>query len=215
MTGESKADNETAVGYFPTSSLAGCANRRRHQGRHQSRGDRFLLAPDLRNGENPNGDVYEDDEEASCWSTRGEHAPVGSGDLPAEAERVLRLRCRADTTSEHARGFDSRSPQPFAAPGQLFLFILVTETKWRQQPESLTNAFPTPRHAVDYILDTFPIVKRKDEAKFNGDYRTKRTILEIFDTLIESMQTGKAYQARLDPPPADARCCHPSRKGLQ
>jgi hypothetical protein len=33
------------------------------------------------------------------------------------------------------------------------------------------------RAAVAYIMDTFPIVKRKDEAKWNGDYRTKRVIL--------------------------------------
>lgn len=65
-------------------------------------------------------------------------------------------------------------------------------------------------------MSTFPIVKRKDEAKFNGDYRTKRTILEIYDALTESMQTGKAYQTRLDPPPADSRCCHTAKgKGQQ
>lgn len=76
---------------------------------------------------------------------------------------------------------------------------------------ALTQAFPTPRAAVSYILDTFPIVKRKDEAKFNGDYRTKRVILEIHDALAASMQTGHPYQTRLDPPPTDARCCHPPR----
>ena len=78
------------------------------------------------------------------------------------------------------------------------------ETEWRQQPAALTQ-FPTPRAAVAYILDTFPIVKRKDEAKFNGDYRTKRTILEIYDALTASMQTGKAYQTRLNSAPADPR----------
>jgi len=72
----------------------------------------------------------------------------------------------------------------------------------------LTTAFPTPRHAVAYIMDTFPIVKRKDEAKFNGDYRTKRTILEIYDALAESMQIGKAYQTRLNPAPASLAAAH-------
>jgi hypothetical protein len=33
------------------------------------------------------------------------------------------------------------------------------------------------RDTVAYIMDTFPIVKRKDEAKWNGEYRTKRVIL--------------------------------------
>lgn len=62
-----------------------------------------------------------------------------------------------------------------------------------------------------YILDTFPMVKRKDETKFNGDYRTKRTILEIYDELAESMKTSQPYQTRLDPPPAFLCCCHEAR----
>ena len=72
--------------------------------------------------------------------------------------------------------------------------------------------FPTPRAAAAYILDTFPIVKRKNEAKFNGDYRTKRVILEIYDALAVAQRTGQPYQTRLDPPPADPRCCHPPRE---
>lgn len=137
MKHKSEADSEAQAEYIPTSSLAGCANRRRHQSRYPSRCDRFLLGPDLRDGENQNGGNYGNHEEANSWSTRGEHAPVGSGDLPAEAERILRFGCLADSTSEHARGFDSRSPQPFAAPGHFILPILVTETKWFQQPAAL------------------------------------------------------------------------------
>jgi hypothetical protein len=33
-----------------------------------------------------------------------------------------------------------------------------------------------------YILDTFPIVRRKDEERW-GEYRTKRLVLEQFDRL--------------------------------
>ncbi len=36
------------------------------------------------------------------------------------------------------------------------------------------------RDDAAYILDTFPIVRRKDEKK-HGEYRTKRVILEIYD----------------------------------
>jgi hypothetical protein len=36
---------------------------------------------------------------------------------------------------------------------------------------------------TDYILETFPIVKRKDEAA-HGEYRTKRLILDAYDRLI-------------------------------
>lgn len=38
------------------------------------------------------------------------------------------------------------------------------------------------RDDVDYIMDTFPIVRRKDEAAY-GEYRTKRTILEMYDAI--------------------------------
>ena len=47
-----------------------------------------------------------------------------------------------------------------------------------ETPEQLTelkHRFPTPRDAVAYILDTFPIARRKDETN-HGEYRTKHTI---------------------------------------
>lgn len=75
----------------------------------------------------------------------------------------------------------------------------------------LTSRFPNPRDAAAYIMDTFPIVRRKDEEAFDGDYRTKRVILEIYDAMQEAIRTGKPYQTRLEPPPADRRCCHPER----
>ena len=78
----------------------------------------------------------------------------------------------------------------------------------------LNASFPTPRDAAAYIMDTFPVVRRRDEAKYNGDYRTKRVILEIYDALAESIRTGQPYQTRLDPPPADSRCCHPPRAAM-
>jgi len=55
---------------------------------------------------------------------------------------------------------------------------------------------------VDYILDTFPIVRRKDE-QAHGEYRTKRVILEIYDEMRRMMESGTAYQTRLNPPPAN------------
>ncbi|MDI6817043.1 MAG: S24 family peptidase [Actinomycetota bacterium] len=67
------------------------------------------------------------------------------------------------------------------------------------------------REDVDYIMKTFPIVKRKDEAKY-GEYRTKRVILEIYDAMAEAIKTGEPYQTVLDPPPADPRVAHPPRR---
>jgi hypothetical protein len=64
------------------------------------------------------------------------------------------------------------------------------------------------RDDVDYIMDTFPIVKRKDEAA-HGEYRTKRLILERYDALAAAAASGSEYQTVLDPPPADPSCAHP------
>jgi hypothetical protein len=63
------------------------------------------------------------------------------------------------------------------------------------------------REDVDYIMDTFPIVRRKDEELY-GAYRTKDTILEIYDALADAVRTGQPYQTRLNPPPADPSMAH-------
>jgi len=65
------------------------------------------------------------------------------------------------------------------------------------------------RDDVDYIMETFPIVKRKDVAA-HGEYRTKRVILEIYDAMQQAMDSGEPYQTRLDPPPADPSVAHSS-----
>jgi hypothetical protein len=64
------------------------------------------------------------------------------------------------------------------------------------------------RDDAAYIMDTFPIVKRKDEEKY-GEYRTKHVILEIYNSMAEATRTGIPYQTRLSPPPADAAVAHP------
>jgi hypothetical protein len=72
-------------------------------------------------------------------------------------------------------------------------------------------SFPTPRYAVAYIMDTFPIVKRKDEAQW-GTYRTKETILKIYDAMAQVIMDNAAaeaagqeptarYESSLSPPP--------------
>lgn len=63
------------------------------------------------------------------------------------------------------------------------------------------------RDDADYIMETFPIVKRKDVERF-GEYRTKRVILEIYNEMEQAKRTGRPYQTRLDPPPGDPRAAH-------
>ena len=79
-----------------------------------------------------------------------------------------------------------------------------------KQLAELTGHFPTPRDAVDYIMDTFPILRRKNENRY-GEYRTKRVILDMYDAMQVAAATGEPYRTVLDPPPADRTCCHPPR----
>jgi N-6 DNA Methylase len=67
------------------------------------------------------------------------------------------------------------------------------------------------RDDVGYVMDTFPIVRKHDE-KAHGEFRTKRVILEIYDVIAEATRTGKPYDTRLDPPPADPRVAHPDTR---
>jgi hypothetical protein len=68
------------------------------------------------------------------------------------------------------------------------------------------------REDTDYIMNTFPIVRRKDEA-LHGEYRTKRVILEIYGAMQRAIKTSESYRTLLDPPPADPRAAHPTRDG--
>lgn len=63
------------------------------------------------------------------------------------------------------------------------------------------------RDDVDYIMETFPIVRKNDE-KAHGEYRTKRVILDTYDALARAVQTGRPYRTPLDPLPAKVGASH-------
>ena len=129
----------------------------------------------------------------TAWDLEAFAADCGWSGPPFrwDEERRFLLRCELDAAFFH--------------------LYLGPQSEWQQQPEALTRAFPTPRHAVSYIMDTFPIVKRKDETK-HGHYRTQQTILQIYDALGEAMKTGQPYQTLLNPLPAAPECRHPKKK---
>lgn len=58
----------------------------------------------------------------------------------------------------------------------------------------LVAAFPTPRHAVEYVMETFPITREKDMKK-HGAYRTKSLILQNYDSLLQAMRDGRQWQS--------------------
>lgn len=65
---------------------------------------------------------------------------------------------------------------------------------------ALFHCYGVSRDDIDFIMETFPIVRRKDEAE-HGEYRTKRLILEVFDSMQAAMDTGTEYEKILGPPP--------------
>lgn len=62
---------------------------------------------------------------------------------------------------------------------------------------AMFHVFVIERGDVDYIMETFPIVKRKDVAA-HGEYRTKRLILETYDAMAEAIETGVPYESPFD-----------------
>jgi len=82
-----------------------------------------------------------------------------------------------------------------------FHLYLGTQSDWQAKgTPDLLSYLPTPRHAVEYIMETFPIVKRKDEKEY-GVYRTKLRILEIYDQMTHCLATNTEYRSTLNPPP--------------
>lgn len=113
--------------------------------------------------------------------------------------------------------FDFRSQLIGDYASYIKSFIQIREPQINLRYEPNTTYFylyGIERDDVDYIMETFPIVKRKDEQKY-GEYRTKRVILEIYDEMRRAMETGEPYRTRLEPPPADAAVAHGPRAGVE
>lgn len=87
------------------------------------------------------------------------------------------------------------------------------------------HLYAVSRDDADYIMETFPIVKRKDDVSY-GTYRTKDTILSMYDQLaaLQVMRVPapkdesatytvpdvSGWTTWLNPPPADPRVAHPA-----
>lgn len=54
---------------------------------------------------------------------------------------------------------------------------------------------------IEYIMETFKIVKKDDEELPGGTYRTKEEILRVFCEMIEADSKGEIYVSKLDPIP--------------
>lgn len=125
-----------------------------------------------------------------------EAAPWGDNETLRDwlAPRVLELTYTAWDLEPFARDLGYDGPPFRWNPERRFLLRCELDA-------AFFHLYGIGRDDADYIMETFPIVKRKDEAA-HGEYRTKRVILEIYDQMARATGTGQPYQTPLDPPPA-------------
>ena len=116
--------------------------------------------------------------------------------------RVLELVYSSWDMVEVARDLGDEGP-PFRWDEKR-RFKLLTELD-----AAFFHLYGIEREHVDYVMNTFPIVKRRDVERY-GSYRTKNRILETYDAMAEAMRTGVPYQTILDPPPGRGPR-HPAR----
>lgn len=123
---------------------------------------------------------------------------IGFRSLPFRFDSTRRfdLRCELDAFFFHL--YLPADGKGRWGPARIADGHVVDETD--RELAALQAHFPTPRDAVAYILEQFPIVKRKDEARF-GRFRTKERILGFYDAMQEAQAAGKPYRSPLDPPP--------------
>ncbi|MCL2779674.1 MAG: N-6 DNA methylase [Polyangiaceae bacterium] len=133
-------------------------------------------------------------------------------DVPPEARLALPLLLGIvtelvfddDRFTPFFMGIGCDRPRATAALERVFLLRCELDA-------SLFHVYGLSRDDVAYVMETFPIVKRKDEAAF-GEYRTKRVILEVYDAMADAARTGTPYQTRLNPLPTSPRVAQPSRE---
>ena len=123
--------------------------------------------------------------------------------------RVLELIYTAEDMKAFARDHSD--------PGSPFRWDESRRQTIRSELDALFfHLYGISREDADYILDTFPIVRRKDEAKY-GSYRTKELILAEYDrmaaagvSLENPLVDGENYTSTLSPPPGQGPR-HPAR----
>ncbi len=112
-------------------------------------------------------------------------------DVWAEADAALRERLLAQWAANEACrrhlstvNYGDKAPTPEGFPRPPFIWDEDRRAHLRADLDALyAHLYGLTREELDYILETFPIVKRKDEEKY-GEYRTKRLVLEAFDELV-------------------------------
>lgn len=124
-------------------------------------------------------------------------------------EEAMDLAVRAESRHAEGRSVEATTLYARAMPG-------VVDDEMRRRLIAEIEAivarelFGLTGEELDYVMETFPIVKERDIKEF-GEYHTKRLVLAAYDALAEAARTGHAHVSRFDPPPADPSVAHPSR----
>lgn len=105
--------------------------------------------------------------------------------FPWDEKRRFALRAELDAAFFHLY-------LPAEPDGRWRKAVNESETDYRE----LSAVFPTPRHAVDYIMETFPIKKKNDLKAFTS-YRTKEVILQDYDAMLAAIRNGKDWKSPL------------------
>jgi len=118
------------------------------------------------------------------------------------AMRVLELVYTAWDMAPFARDLGYDGPPFRWDPERRFLLRCELDAAY-------FHLYGIARDDVAYIMSTFPIVRRGDE-KRHGCYRTRDTILSIYDAMTAAARDGQPYATILTPPPADPSVAHPA-----
>jgi hypothetical protein len=109
--------------------------------------------------------------------------------------RVLELTYSAWDMEPFARDLGDKGPPFRWDEGRRFVMRCELDALF-------FHLYGVERDDVDYIMETFPIVKRKDDQRY-GTYRTKDLILQIYDAMTEAARTGTSCETLLTPPPGN------------
>ncbi|MDZ5447527.1 DNA methyltransferase [Micromonospora sp. 4G57] len=107
--------------------------------------------------------------------------------------RVLELTFTSNDLAPYARDFGYDGP-PFRWD--------PARREWlrAELDAAYFHLYGIDRDDVDYIMDTFKVVRQKDEAA-HREYRTKRLILDRYDAMSLAVRAEGGYETPLQPPP--------------
>lgn len=124
-------------------------------------------------------------------SAYGQYAPWTQGVELREwiSYRVAGVLCTAYDLASAFDGHDCNEGQFIWDDEQRFLIRCELDA-------AFFHLYGLARDDVEYILDTFPIVKKNDEKAY-GEFRTKRVILEIYDAMANAVAGGRNYETAI------------------